>query len=50
MQKEIHYLRFLLMIIRDARSFNNLRIVNEVLHFIYRSVYITLRLLKNNDK
>ncbi len=49
-QKEKHYLRFLLTIIRDTRSFNDLRIVNEVLHFIYRSVHIILRLLKDNDK
>ncbi len=50
MQKEKHYLRLLLTTVRDARSFNDLRIVNEVLHLIYRSACITLRLLKDNDK
>ena len=50
MQREKHYLRLLLMTVQDAQNFDDIHIVDEVLHFTYCFVCTALRLLENDDE
>ncbi len=50
MQKEKHYLRLLLMTVWDAQSFDDIHIVDEVLHLTYCFVCTALRLLEDDDE
>jgi len=50
MQREKHYLQLLLMTVWDAQSFDDICIVDEVLHFTYCFVCTALRLLEDDDE
>lgn len=50
MQREKHYLQLLLIIVWDAQSFDNIHIVDEVLHLTYHFICTALHLLKDNDE
>ncbi len=50
MQREKHYLQFLLMTVQDVQSFNDICIVDKVLHLTYHFVCTALHLLEDNDK
>jgi len=50
MQREKHYLRLLLMTVRDIQSFDDIRTVDKVLHLTYYFVCTALRLLEDDDE
>ena len=50
MQREKHYLWLLLMIVWDAQSFDDICIVDEVLHLTYCFICTALRLLEDDDE
>jgi len=50
MQKEKHYLRLLLTTVQDAQSFDDIHIVDEVLHLTYCFVCTALHLLEDDDE
>jgi len=50
MQREKHYLQFLLMTVQDAQSFDDICIVDKVLHLTYHFICTALHLLKDNDE
>jgi hypothetical protein len=50
MQREKHYVRLLLMTVQDTQSFDDLHIIDQVLHFIYCFVCTALRLLEDDDE
>ncbi len=50
MQREKHYLWLFLIIVWDTQSFDDIHIVDEVLHLTYYFICTALRLLENDDK
>ncbi len=50
MQKEKHYLRLFLTTVQDAQSFNDICIVDKVLHFTYHFICTALHLLEDDDE
>jgi len=50
MQKEKHYLRLFLTTVQDAQSFNDICIVDEVLHLTYHFICTALHLLEDDDE
>jgi len=50
MQKEKHYLRLFLTTVQDIQSFNDICIVDEVLHLTYHFICTALHLLEDDDK
>jgi len=38
------------MTVQDAQSFDDLHIINQILHFIYCFIYTALRLLEDDDE
>ena len=50
MQREKHYLQLLLMIVRDAQSFDDICTVDEVLHLTYCFICTALHLFEDDDE